>query len=86
MKALPDYRIGETATQRSEGFNFAVRFAFGMPFGLLVGFRLWREIPDSLIVGWLCLGGGALVIGCLSGWLSDRFWHGFLWVFCRLWP
>ena len=67
-------------TPKRNWFGFWVHFLFGAVFGAVMGLWVWGRAEgtnESMLVGILYIGGGALFFGFVAGWFKDKFWEDF---------
>ena len=61
--------------------GFLIQFFFGFLFGGVIGFVLWGRSDYALSTSWMpgivFIGGGALIMGIISGCAGDNFWKSF---------
>ncbi|MCD4825001.1 MAG: hypothetical protein K8S55_10350 [Phycisphaerae bacterium] len=59
-------------------FKVIIHFVCGAVVGALAGVLLWLYLLDgeSMQIGLMLIGGGAVVFGLLAGIFLERFWEG----------
>jgi hypothetical protein len=66
---------------RSDWSGFFVHFVCGAIIGAVLGFGIWVKSPEATSVptspGFFYIGGSALIIGLIAGFVGDRFWQSF---------
>jgi hypothetical protein len=63
---------------KPDWFKFGVHFVFGALLGSFLGCRAWGRsdyaFSTSILPGFAFIGGGALVVGLIAGFLSHTGW------------